>query len=788
MTFWSRPQKRATEMRPLALHLEGFGAFADRTDLDFADVELFALTGPTGSGKTTVLDGICFALYGSVPRYGRGVVAPLITQGQMEATVVLEFSLGDSSYRVARRVRRNATGRGASTGEAVLEREGQSLAVGADQVTEAVEGLLGLNFDQFTTCVLLPQGEFARFLHERPAARQELLTALLDLGIYERISNLAVGRQRREEGILAQIEAQLARLGELTSLELETAAGRIKELTDLLTLVEERQPQIEALQIAAQRATELRVRAEQNRSQLASLNPPEGWEEGTEGLQRFRAVVEELEVEERELQRALLSAEEAMATLPTRHQMGTWLESRRQHIEALKSVEKAIAELPQLDEANQQATDSQKESAAELERLIDLDRAAHLRRNLSVGDPCPVCGEPLAKVAKAGAVGKEITKLEKQHEKHRATAEKAAARLASAQSQAARLQDRLDQLGAALRDAPEDLPQIESLLDQAEARVSDARKAGQELGKRLDQARVVRKAAEVRSQTLNQLLGEIVDSLKDHALPTIDRHDPVEGWRQLLSWRGSQLLQLTKEQAARETEAVSSEQAHTRALSMLRETLVEAGVAGVGHERDRVVEALAMARTRHQQIAEALESTARLTIEREQSERGRELNRQLALHLRTDKFRQWLFDEVFAALVAGANSFLADLTQGRYELAMSGREFEVIDHYAADHRRSAKSLSGGETFLVSLALAIALAEEVATTAGAHGLESLFLDEGFGTLDAESLDIVSGVIAELGAAGKTVGIVTHVTELAEQMPVRYQVARTGRGARVTVASG
>ena len=200
------------------------------------------------------------------------------------------------------------------------------------------------------------------------------------------------------------------------------------------------------------------------------------------------------------------------------------------------------------------------------------------------------------------------------------------------------------------------------------------------------------------------------------------------------------------------------------------------------------MEALAAARTQHQQIADALESSARLTIEREQAERGKELNRQLALHLRTDKFRQWLFDEVFAALVAGANRFLGDLTQGRYELAMAGREFEVIDHHAADHRRSAKSLSGGETFLVSLALAIALAEEVATTAGAHGLESLFLDEGFGTLDAESLEIVSGVIAELGAAGKTVGIVTHVIELAEQMPVRYQIARTGGGATVTVASG
>ena len=57
-------------MRPVRLHLHGFGIFSGPTEIDFTDVELFALTGPTGSGKTTILDGICFALYGAVPRHG----------------------------------------------------------------------------------------------------------------------------------------------------------------------------------------------------------------------------------------------------------------------------------------------------------------------------------------------------------------------------------------------------------------------------------------------------------------------------------------------------------------------------------------------------------------------------------------------------------------------------------------------------------------------------------------------------------------------------------------------
>jgi len=140
---------------------------------------------------------------------------------------------------------------------------------------------------------------------------------------------------------------------------------------------------------------------------------------------------------------------------------------------------------------------------------------------------------------------------------------------------------------------------------------------------------------------------------------------------------------------------------------------------------------------------------------------------------------------VFRALVEGANLRLADLTSGQYELAVTDNDFEVIDRFAADKRRGVKSLSGGETFLVSLALAIALADEVAAAAGSHvALDSFFLDEGFGTLDTESLDVVARVIAELGAAGKTVGIVTHVEELADQMPVRYEVRRVGGSGTVT----
>jgi exonuclease SbcC len=207
--------------------------------------------------------------------------------------------------------------------------------------------------------------------------------------------------------------------------------------------------------------------------------------------------------------------------------------------------------------------------------------------------------------------------------------------------------------------------------------------------------------------------------------------------------------------------------------------------AGRPH-RDAAVDALTAARSRLGQIEQARAEAIGLGKERTSVAADQAVAALLVKHLRNDTFRKWVLDEVFAALVVGANHNLDDLTRGQYSLDMSGREFEVIDNFSAGNRRSVKTLSGGETFLVSLALALALADQVAeASVGGAQIDAILLDEGFGTLDGDTLEVVATVIAELGASGKMVGIVTHVPELAEQMPVRYQLAKGKGGATVEV---
>ncbi|MGW5161350.1 SbcC/MukB-like Walker B domain-containing protein, partial [Nonomuraea wenchangensis] len=157
---------------------------------------------------------------------------------------------------------------------------------------------------------------------------------------------------------------------------------------------------------------------------------------------------------------------------------------------------------------------------------------------------------------------------------------------------------------------------------------------------------------------------------------------------------------------------------------------------------------------------------------------------ELALRLRANAFERWLCAEALAVLVATASETLRELSDGQYELALADRtgDIEVIDHAEAGLRRSARTLSGGETFQAALALALALSGAVAKS-----LDSIFLDEGFGTLDPATLDTVATTLERLAAGqDRMIGLVTHVPALAERVPVRFEVSRDGKGSHVRKA--
>ena len=149
----------------------------------------------------------------------------------------------------------------------------------------------------------------------------------------------------------------------------------------------------------------------------------------------------------------------------------------------------------------------------------------------------------------------------------------------------------------------------------------------------------------------------------------------------------------------------------------------------------------------------------------------------------------------FDRIIDRANTRLMIMTGGQYELkrreeaasksSQSGLDLDVVDHYNGS-LRSVKSLSGGESFMASLSLALGLSDEIQSSAGGIKLDSMFVDEGFGSLDGESLQQAMQALASLGSGNRLVGIISHVTELKERIDKQIVVTKekTG-GSRVQI---
>ena len=278
-------------MRPVRLLLDGFGSYRQPAEADFSDVDFFALTGPTGSGKSTLIDGLCFALYGTVPRWGKdNAIADALAPAANACRVCLVFEAAGKRYAAVRALTRDKKGL-VHTKEARLElldpaippgapiadllaASIEPLAEGPDLVTARVEDLLGLSYRHFTQSVLLPQGRFSEFLHAKAGARQDLLVQLLAFGVYEK-----VGQRARERAKLAAEHIRNARrergeLGAATVAAETFAAARFEALTSLARTVDDKLAALAQLREQAEQAAQQARTVREEAGLLAALQTP----------------------------------------------------------------------------------------------------------------------------------------------------------------------------------------------------------------------------------------------------------------------------------------------------------------------------------------------------------------------------------------------------------------------------------------------------------------------------------------------------------------------------------
>jgi DNA repair protein SbcC/Rad50 len=824
-------------MRPLRLDMAGFTVFRDETTVDFTDADYFALVGPTGSGKSTVLDGICFALYGSVPRWGgsRGIgnaLAPSAT----EARVRLVFESAGSRYVATRVVRRDGRGNVKTAGAGLqlmppgfdvtrldtgmsLEDLGDVLAGTPAEMDTAIIEAVGLPYEQFTSCVILPQGQFADFLHAKPATRQQILVNLLGLHVYEEVQAKASTRATKAEAQLATIDQLLAGLVDADDEAVEAAETRLTAMRELTQAVEQAVPGLSA---ARDREAELAAARDAIAGELAVLakvRMPAGSAKIADAATQARVSaaeaaerVQTAEEQEEKVRKELAAAGDAgsLGLLLDRHVEEERLTGQAEWFAGEVSVaevehQDAVAAADLARAAHNGAEQLLEQARAEYAEAQTLDRAAALRAHLTAGHECPVCEQPVTTVpplpegsavqaaertGKAARAAADVAstafkqrdavarELERGLDRKRATLEQHKSRLAEVRTALA------DSPGAeALRRRLDELTKLQRKLDHAGADVRSSRDA-----QRRVQAAVA--AAEEQQRAAWRAFDTARDAVARFSPPPADREDLSLAWSALVAWAGesSRQREQTRAEAAAAVEAahVQTQQARAAVLTLFTEAGL--GAPGGGADAD-LIRAAAVAAERAgaawQRLVDRREQAREFTEQRAGLLREGRTAKALAGHLRANNFERWLLEEALDLLVDGASRILRELTGGQYDLMHDKGEFFVIDHHDAGLRRGVRTLSGGETFQASLALALALSEQLAgMSTTAASLESIVLDEGFGTLDAATLDVVAATLENLAARGdRMVGVVTHVNALADRVPVRFEVHKDARTAHV-----
>ncbi|MBN2622734.1 MAG: SMC family ATPase [Acidimicrobiales bacterium] len=797
-------------MRPVRLEVEGFTAFRSPTAVDFAGAELFALVGPTGSGKTSVIDALTFALYGSVPRLDdRRAVAPVISQNLTEARVRLDFTVEGDAFTAVRVVRATRSG-GATTKEARLQRGDEVLAGTADEVTEVVTGLLGLSFEHFTTCVSLPQGQFARFLHDKPRSRQDLLVRLLDLGLYDRVASAA-----RQRAAVARNQAELAagqldRLAAATPEARREAAERVAALAELGGRLADERPQIDELEAAVAQA---QGRADEAAAQvrlLDGLAAPEGVAELAAELAAADQARRRCAELDDEAVGAVADAEQQLADLPDRRTLDAHRADHLRRAELAGSLDRgekaeaeAAAAVADATAAVERSRVTLAEATAERERVRVALRALALVPELVAGAPCPVCGQDVAQLPDHAPPADLAVAEQAVADADQAVAAATSA-LTRAQTQQARVDEKLARVRADLAALDErlaqapDLDQVErdmALVTAAEGALEKARQAERDARRAVAAANRRHEQLTTREAQARRAFDAARDTVAALGPPPAARRDLADDWAQLVRWARERSPALAAELASHREAASKARAEATRRLEAVAEACRAAGVDPGRQGRwpgEAVAAAHAHAEAEVARIDEQLATAERLRADARAATESQQVADALAGHLAANRFEKWLLDEALHQLVAGASEMLSELSGSAYALAVDARSggFAVVDHTNASQVRSARTLSGGETFLASLALALALADQVAALAvgGSARLESLFLDEGFGTLDPDTLDVVATALDELGARGRMVGIVTHVRELAERLPVRFEVRKVGGSATIERVDG
>lgn len=876
-------------MKPLKLTFNGINSFSERTEIDFERLTksgIFGIFGDTGSGKSTILDCICFALYGKVERSREKL--DIINYNCDKAEVEFVFDILCEGKRKTYTVDRSIRKKSGVHKAALYESDGGKqtcLADNASGVTKKITELLGVDCEDFGKCIALPQGEFSQFVKSQSSDRIALIERLFNLEKYGDSLKEKIRQQEQQtaiafETVQAKVEtyaevnceaihslleklqaesenvknftAEVEKADKLLSAsvtlferrkELDGVAAELKKLFDGKNEIDKLRKSFSALP-ACKQALQLKNELENKRILLKEKENV--YKIYTDKLAKEKINLKSLIEREAETNFDKLIDEytqtsakyAACAGKPQKlkeflRQLNDLREDYRQKEKLLQSIsEKTISAEDDVRKAktcvNEFASFDldefifeqvkgallKHEYAAELDYLVDFKSRLSPFKNSSVlyefveneiREQIKIFKEKvlLSKNYSLAFVKDRLKTVQAEDEERKRllkvldekknilnanliSAEKCRTELSHLKADGEKLKFSVEEIKNELSKVYGDCidyafaeSENERLLNELKIKKAEHEKLKISATETISEITVkfsaVTAEISVLAQSTEELERKLSNALKETGFNEVDECESVckkfeqfVNAEQALAEYDKSFISLTAKKTELE-KLKGIDLINEQEINALRRNKDEA-LAKLNASRDGAAILKNQIENANKRLAEKEVLLKELNI----SVKQRDLISQLKELTRGNKFLEFIANEYLYDISALASNTLLKLTDGRYFLTYTDNFF-VGDNFNGGNLRGVNTLSGGETFLVSLSLALALSETICAKS-LKTIEFFFLDEGFGTLDSALVDTVMDALEKLKSSRFTIGVISHVEELKHRIDSKITVIK------------
>lgn len=779
-------------MKPINITVSAFGPYKDKIKIDFTKLGkngIFLITGDTGAGKTTIFDAISFALFGEVSGSNRPVTSLRsdFAESEQETYVELEFTHKNQTYKIRRnptyqRPKKRGDGYTTTNADAYIEYN-ETVISGLKNVDIKVEEILGINAKQFKQIAMLAQGEFLKILFAESKDRTEIFRRIFDTDIYNLITRklaekTKVGKEELQQlkdffvanssNIMWQIDNETINKENLkiTSKELNELAVKniLEELEKQVKINKEDYENIEKSVKSQEKETskldeEIRIQAQQN-LQIDTYN--------------------DLKIKREELNKNKEQIDKIKAKIQKNQEILSVVQPKENKlIESKNDIEKIQKELDKISSqiAKQETESGQttgtiakyEKSQKEYEELNSeylkkedeffREQAGILAEKLEENKPCPVCGS----IDHPHIAQKSETVLTKEE---------------------------LDNLKNNLENKQKKIMQIREEIEHEREELIKNKTLKEEKVKQIEEQ-------EEKQKTIAK---EYIDAYKQLGFDTEEQYktsiltkkqiqeetEKVEKYNRDVAINDTKILELEKEvKGLKKVDLTEKRTLLTNKknqLEELRKTQIKQ--KGIYDNNNRILQLL---NKNSKDLRKKIEEY-NMVEELYKTASGTQYGK------RRIEFEQFVQATYFDMIIFEANKRLIKMTENRFQLIRKeesekvsdrlGLELEVIDNYNGK-KRDVKSLSGGEAFKAALSLALGLSDVIQSYSGGVVIDTMFIDEGFGSLDTESREQAINTLSQLIGSNKLIGIISHVTELKERIDKKIIITKTTNGSKVEI---